>query len=201
MALAALLATKRKAGSDEDMNAHSKGQLYHEIGSDVIQDLLKRNTKTSVKKLRKLGVIKAGETLEEFKESFDQYLREEKEIDDDENVEGEDGAIEDFAGADKAYESLVVSLASRHRDLGIAVTEEMKELQRNVDMDLDDESDVIKEQNTAKVVPLDEVETRKNREKISAYKVELLENAKFFEEHVEMSVEDLDDESVGRPRR
>ena len=196
MALAALLAKKRKVGSDETGNAKSKGQLYHEIGSDVIQDLLKRNTKTSVKKLRKLGVLKAGETLEEFKESFDRYLEEEKEISDDDNAEGEDGEMEDFAGADKAYETLVVSLASRHRDLGIALTEEMRELQRNIDVNVDDEGDIIQEKETAKEGLFHDAETRKNCETISAYKVELLENANFFGDHVEKSVEDLDDEKV-----
>ncbi len=119
--LAAKLAQKRKNRDEDGCNLtctqHAKLELFDTVDGALVQDLLERGTQTSIRKLKRLGLLESGETLDELKEAFAEYVAGGEPVveagEDGEGIEGIEGAVVD---ASKAYESLVVSLASRSRD-------------------------------------------------------------------------------------
>lgn len=117
--LAAKLARKRKnrgdGGRTLTCKQHAKFELFDKVDAALVEDLLERGTQTSIRKLRRLGLLEGGETLDELKAAFAEHAAEGEEpvLEAGEEEEAIEGAAVD---ASKAYESLVVSLASRSRD-------------------------------------------------------------------------------------
>ncbi|KAI8107879.1 hypothetical protein M9435_002906 [Picochlorum sp. BPE23] len=200
-ALNTLLSGKRK----RTHNKTTDDDLYQRIGVDIIQQLLDKNTKTSWKKLRRLGVLKAGQTVEELKESFASYVKEENWI----QLQGEDGGededivVEDGGSRAKAYESLLVSLASEHKDLAVAVAEEHKDLLKETDLEIDDDDHGHVTQRdgdeSAHDTDDDDVVVLNDDGELDDHSS--LRDEDFFGNHLDMSVESLELESVQQNRK
>lgn len=197
-ALDTLLSGKRK----RTQNKTTEDDLYQRIGVDIIQQLLDKNTRTAWKKLRRLGVLKAGQTVEELKESFASYVEEEKWIQEqgEDGGEDEDIIVDDVGSRAKAYESLLVSLASEHKELAVAVAEEHKDLLKETDLDIDDdENNGDLEQHDESVHGTDDEEDLvvQNEEPGD----NSLRDQDFYGNHLDMSVESLQPESVQQNRK
>lgn len=198
-ALDSLLSGKRK----RTHNKTTDDDLYQRIGVDTIQQLLDKNTKTSWKKLRRLGVLKTGQTLEELKESFASYVREENWIQErgEEGGEDEDILGDDSGSRAKAYESLLVSLASDHKDLAVAVAEEHKDLLHETALDIDEEEE---EDEDAKHHDGDESAHDTDEEDVVVQDGDLdhsLRDQDFYGNHLDMSAEALKPDSVHQNRK
>lgn len=212
-ALARIVGRKRKqqfqSGShalkqDSEM---TQDDLFHHIGASVIQDLLNKNTKTSIKKLRKLGLLKTVGSVEELKSSFQKYLMEdgagplfEGQTDDPEDVNIEIPV----EPATKAYESLVTSLIQSHNELGAGVEEEShKEMNEHGKMKGDTGGRRI-----AKNKILKRKEQGEKHDKIDTdgepcvgFREDLVRQHHGFRDHIERPVDQIDEESIIKDRK
>ena len=68
------MAQKRKKRDEDGCNLartqHAKLELFDTVDAAVVQDLLERGTQTSIRKLKRLGLMGSGETLEELRAAF-----------------------------------------------------------------------------------------------------------------------------------
>jgi U3 small nucleolar RNA-associated protein 25 len=227
--LATLLARKRKYRDHalEDALQHKAvARKYHfdRVGASIIEDLLSKNTKTSLKKLRRLGVLEPGEDIEELRRTFAEYVQEEIKLGLRSGIEKEQGEEkDDIEGqsmeASKAYESLVLSLAAESTDKNLrgAVVEaygrhaqvvgddsspsheeDQSDGRSSDDENEDSDRGADKEQPTAK--------TNSRMKNTSSPKIPVtadreirqgIQSRDFAAEHLDLSVQDLDpDETI-----
>ncbi len=229
--LAAKVAQKRKKRDEDGCNLartqHAKLELFDTVDAAVVQDLLERGTQTSIRKLKRLGLMGSGETLEELRAAFVEHVAEGGEpAEVGEDDVGIEGAMVD---ASKAYESLVVSLASssKDRDLRGAVLETYGEAVRGLallESGSDDGSDPEADASPsdqgdrfsklARIRPADSSKNGRSRgsgglksskhkkHAVAASARQALQMKNFMNEHLELSVDDLDDdEGLARRRR
>ena len=221
-ALAGILERKRK---QQQIGSHavkeggelSQHELFHSIGGSTVQNLLDKNTKTSVKKLRKLGLLVPGVSLEDLKSSFQEYLKEEKRIiSDGKGSDSEDGEEENIEKtiepATKAYESLVLSLAHSHRELGVAVEEEHKELQKNITLE-DREAENVRDRKRTQETPKNPLEKKhkkgakqqpskaSSQEDTQGFGQDDVQQQDGFKDHIEYPVDQLHGESINKNRK
>lgn len=225
-ALALALDRKRKQRQPHGGHATKEGgkvkhdDLFYSIGSGVIQDLLRKNTKTSIKKLRKFGLLEPGSSVEDLRSSFEEYLKEERRIfpvskEDDPAVE-DDEIQAPMESATKAYESLVLSLAHTHRDLGVAVEQEQKELQKEIQVTRNPVEPIKerrkrKDRNSTIERLKEDLETttqpqiRESREKTAnetaGFGQDFFQQRDPFKDHIELSVDDLDETDILKNRK
>ena len=219
-ALARALQRKRKqkqngSHAEQQGGEVSQDDLFHTIGTSVVQDLLDRNTKTSVKKLRKLGLLQPGVSPEDLRSSFQEYLREERRImsngaasDSEDREEAIETPVEP---ATKAYESLVMSLARGHTELGVAVEEEHKELQKDIRLSNGDDHDTLRKTKGDKK-PKETHLKKKMKESTDkgassqvddrvGFGEDMLRQQDGFKAHVELPVDQLDEDSTRKYRK
>ena len=223
-ALAAKVAQKRKA-RDVGRKQHAKLELFDSVDTGLVQELLEKGTKTSIRKLRRMGVLEGDESLDDLKAAFAEHVAEGEPIADggreDEGIEGE------MVDASKAYESLVVSLASKSKDRDLlgGVLETYGRAGRGLTLAEPDSDDVSDSDCMGHSNPSEDEadagnhldgadrlgngskpETSKNPVDNKNFVVaasirQALQERNFMSEHLDLSVEDLDGDSALAERR